>query len=151
MTSVGRGGLGSCIGLERTWRLSLDVHGPWVFMTNRGSKRSGDTWWEQFLSFRTVFETACRHAKLSGVTPHLLRHPFASRLVTLGVDERTGQESGGWKSLDVVQWYAHFSQDHNRQAVELLAEISPAIIPASAQEPERVEDVNSCFINMMGR
>ena len=31
--------------------------------------------------YRWAFETACRHAELSDVTPHVLRHTFASRLV----------------------------------------------------------------------
>ncbi|NLA41974.1 MAG: tyrosine-type recombinase/integrase, partial [Smithella sp.] len=35
-------------------------------------------------SFRTAFQTACRNAKLTGVTPHVLRHTFASRLVMRG-------------------------------------------------------------------
>jgi integrase/recombinase XerD len=71
------------------------VPGPWVFMTNKGSRRRGDKHWEQHLSFRTAFETACRHAKLTGVTPHVLRHTLASRLVMMGADLRTVQELGG--------------------------------------------------------
>ena len=43
----------------------------------------------------TDFETARRHAKLTDVTPHILRHTFASRLVMRGVDLRTVQEIGG--------------------------------------------------------
>ena len=36
-------------------------------------------------SIRTAFTTACRNAKLPGVSPHTLRHTFASRLVMAGV------------------------------------------------------------------
>lgn len=34
-----------------------------------------------FRSIRTAFATACRRAGLKDVTPHVLRHTFASRLV----------------------------------------------------------------------
>ncbi len=46
-----------------------------------------------------------------------------------GVDLRTVQELGGWKSLAMVQRYAHLSPGHKRRAVELLAENSPKVFP----------------------
>lgn len=51
-----------------------------------------------YKSIRSAFKTACKHANLSGVTPHILRHTFASRLAMAGVDVRTIQELGGGKS-----------------------------------------------------
>lgn len=91
------------------------VPGPQVFMTFKGSKRRHEKHWEPYRSFRTAFETACRRAKLSDVTPHVLRHTFASRLVMRGADLRTVQELGGWKSLNMVQRYAHLSQEHKEK------------------------------------
>jgi integrase len=41
------------------------------------------------------------------VTPHTLRHTFASRLAMAGVDLRTLQELGGWQTLAMVHRYAH--------------------------------------------
>ena len=110
------------------------VPGPLVFMT-RGRRKVGA--WRPYKSFRTAFESACEHAKLDDVTPHVLRHTFASRLVMRGADLRTVQELGGWKSLAMVQRYAHLSQEHKRQAVELLAENSPTVIP-TAEKPKAV-------------
>jgi site-specific recombinase XerD len=70
---------------------------------------------------RTVFMNACARVKLADVTPHVLRHTFASRLSMAGVDLRTIQELGGWRSLKMVERYAHLSPSHKAQAVERLA------------------------------
>jgi len=64
-------------------RLRTDRRGDHVF-----TKRD----WRPLHSIRTAVDTACRRAKLSGVTPHVLRHTFASRLVMAGVDLRTVME-----------------------------------------------------------
>ena len=69
---------------------------------------------------KTAFDAACRRAKLTDVTPHVLRHTFASRLVMNGADLRTVQELGGWKSMSMVERYAHLSDQHKAEAVELI-------------------------------
>jgi integrase len=74
-----------------------------------------------YRSIRTAFATACRRAGLTDVTPHVLRHTFASRLVMAGVDLRTVQELGGWSSLELVQRYAHLSPGHKAEAVERIS------------------------------
>lgn len=139
------------IALATLKKLMADAPGPQVFMTCKGSKRKGDKHWEPYKSFRTAFETACRHAKLSGVTPHVLRHTFASRLVMRGADLRTVQELGGWKSLNMVQRYAHLSQEHKRRAIELLSENSPSLITTPAEMPIGEESSNLKHINEVGR
>lgn len=52
------------------------------------------------------------------MTPHVLRHTFASRLEMAGVDLRTVHELGGWSSLDLVQRYAYLTPAHKAEAVE---------------------------------
>jgi site-specific recombinase XerD len=59
-------------------------------------------------------------SRLDGLTWHGLRHTFASRLVMAGVDLRTVQELGGWRTLAMLQRYAHLSPGHLRAAVERL-------------------------------
>ena len=66
-------------------------------------------------------------ARLDGVTWHALRHTFASRLVAAGVDLRTVQELGGWKTLSMVQRYAHLSLGHLAAAVEKIVVAPEAV------------------------
>lgn len=70
------------------------------------------------------FRGACTKARLTDVTPHTLRHTFATRLVETGMDLRTVQELGGWKTLALVQRYAHVSPGRMADAVEGLVRYS---------------------------
>jgi len=56
--------------------------------------------------------------RLEGYTWHGNRHTFASRLAMAGVDPRTIQELGGWRTASMVQRYAHVAPAHLRVAVE---------------------------------
>jgi integrase len=112
--------------------LAQERAGEWVFVTREGSP---------FRSIRTAFQTACRRAGLKGVTPHVLRHTFASRLVMARVDLRTVQELGGWSTLDLVQRYAHLSPAHKAEAVERIAIVennSPTLFTTPVQPARRV-------------
>ena len=46
-----------------------------------------------------------------GVNFHILRHTFASRLVMNGVDLLTVKELGRWRTLAMVQRYAHLAPE----------------------------------------
>jgi hypothetical protein len=61
------------------------------------------------------------------VTPHVLRHIFASRLAMAGVDPRTIQELGGRASLEMVRRYTHLNPTHKAEAVERIAQDSPTL------------------------
>lgn len=70
---------------------------------------------------RKVLMDAGRDAsRLDGYTWHCNRHSFASRLVMAGVDLRTVQVLGGWRTLAMVQRYSHLAPAHLREAVERL-------------------------------
>jgi integrase len=90
-----------------------------------------------YRSIRTAFQTACRHAGRKDVTPHVLRHTFASRLAMAGVDPRTIQELGGWASLEMVERYTHLSPTHKAEAVERIAQNSPTVF-TTAPKPRRL-------------
>ncbi len=66
-------------------------------------------------------------SRLDGVTWHALRHTFASRLVAVGVDLRSVAELGGWRTLSMVQRYAHLSPGHLAAAVEKIV-AGPSVV-----------------------
>jgi len=79
------------------------------------------------------FPEAIATAKIKDFRLHDTRHTFASRLAMEGVDLLTIKELGGWKTLSVVQRYAHLSPGHQRQAFErLVTRVASVSRPADA-------------------
>jgi integrase len=68
----------------------------------------------------TLREAGKDASRLEAYVWHANRHTFASRLVMAGVDLRTVQELGGWRSLAMVMKYAHLAPKHRLAAVEAL-------------------------------
>ena len=128
--------------IEALTRLKATATSEWVFVNRFGGR---------FKSIRSAFETACRHANLSGVTPHTLRHTFASRLGMSGVGDRALQALGRWKEPQMIRRYVHLSEEYLREAVEKIAGNSPAIFPTSADEAKVVESSNLIQIKGVGR
>lgn len=88
--------------------------GDALFLSTRGNPMSADT-------LRKAFKQCCELAGLPGdVTPHDMRHTFASDLVENGADLRSVQELLGHASLSTTQIYTHLSaahlKDEHRQA-----------------------------------
>ena len=85
--------------------------------------------------FPKAVERACKAlidagkdgGRLDGYTWHCNRHTFASRLVMAGVDLRTIQTLGGWRTLAMVQRYSHLAPAHLVEAVERLVPISATV------------------------
>ena len=75
---------------------------------------------ERYHCVKRAFQTATRNAGIENFRFHDLRHTWASHLVMSGVDLLTVKEMGGWKSLEMVQRYAHLSGEHRTRAAETL-------------------------------
>jgi integrase/recombinase XerC len=71
------------------------------------------------LSTRSVSSILDKYAKLAGlgrrVTPHIMRHTFATHLLDGGADLRTVQELLGHADLSSTQIYTHVSQSRVRE------------------------------------
>lgn len=71
---------------------------------------------------------------LDGYTWYSHRHTFASRLAMAGVDARTIQVPGGWKTLAMVARYSHLSAAHLQAAVERI------VTPAEPENSWKTQD-----------
>jgi len=69
---------------------------------------------------KKAFANACRKVGLKRVTPHTLRHTFASHLIMNGVDIRTVQRLLGHSSINTTMIYAHLAEDHLARGVDRL-------------------------------
>lgn len=67
-----------------------------------------------------VWKKACKEAGLTNLRWHDLRHTWASLMRQQGVELELIRELGGWKSLAMVERYAHINIDHLRDAAAVI-------------------------------
>lgn len=81
----------------------------YFFVSNKGNQMKPD-------GIRKMFKRALREAGLDeSLSPHAMRHAFATNLLEGGADLRTVQEMLGHASLSTTQIYTHVTPDHLKQ------------------------------------
>jgi integrase/recombinase XerD len=78
---------------------------PWVFVSRGGKALSREMLW---VIVKKYVRRLGLHAKVS---PHTLRHSFATHLLSGGADLRTVQELLGHASIQTTQHYTHVDRD----------------------------------------
>ncbi|MFB4275084.1 MULTISPECIES: site-specific tyrosine recombinase XerD [unclassified Nonomuraea] len=92
-------------------RPGLLAHGrgtPAVFLNARGGRLTRQGAWE-------VLQAAAERAGLDGISPHVLRHSFATHLLDGGADVRVVQELLGHASVTTTQVYTLVTVDKLRE------------------------------------
>jgi integrase len=108
------------------------LHGGLVFLNQNGGRINAR-------NLIRAFRNVCNKAGVTRFRFHDLRHTFATRLVQAGVDLYTVQKLGRWKSISMVERYAHHCPESLRPGVETL----DRFITNLSQLPEKAEKKGS--------
>jgi len=138
----GKGGAGRDIprspALLETLREYWSWRKPRTYLFASSESKRGK---EQPISDKTVWyacKGAARHAGLpKRVTPHTLRHSFATHLLEGGTDLRTIQILLGQGDLETTAKYLHLSQRHLRAVANPLESLPLSRVQAASRQYHR--------------
>jgi len=97
-----------------TWRKELKIQngfGDFVFLNRRGKNLS------RVMIFQIIKDLANKAGIEKVISPHTLRHSFASHLIEGGADLRAVQEMLGHESILTTEIYTHLDRDYLRQTL----------------------------------
>jgi len=83
-----------------------------LFLNRRGDRLTRQGFWQ-------ILKHYAKSAGLEAeVTPHTLRHSFATHMLSGGADLRSVQELLGHANISTTQVYTHLTTEHVRRAYE---------------------------------
>ncbi len=93
-------------------KLARDNEEKAIFLNRRGERLTRQGFW-------LILKQYAKAAGItSSVTPHTLRHSFATHMLNGGADLRTIQELLGHANISTTQVYTHLTSDYVRQTYE---------------------------------
>ena len=92
-------------------RLVHSEEEPALFLNARGERLTRQGLWQ-------ILKEYAKSVGLEGITPHTLRHSFATHMLSGGADLRSVQELLGHANISTTQVYTHLTTDHIRQTYE---------------------------------
>jgi len=84
---------------------------PALFLNARGERLTRQGLWQ-------ILKEYAKSAELEGITPHTLRHSFATHMLSGGADLRSVQELLGHANISTTQVYTHLTTEHIRRTYE---------------------------------
>ncbi len=83
--------------------------------------------WKNPRTYSDKFSEVVEKASIAGISPHKVRHTFATHMLQEGADLKTISELLGHSSIHITaEFYAHISDEQKRKAVNLLSYDAPS-------------------------
>ena len=99
---------------QRKLQDSAASEAAFVFLSQRGRRLNRE------MVFQIVRKLAAQAGIQKEISPHTLRHSFATHLIQAGADLRAVQDMLGHESITTTELYTHLDRQYLRETVSLL-------------------------------